>query len=179
MVDGSIFSEPQGPVACEKGEQRRPAERQQAVMENTPAPEPVAHRLDGTPQEGKRWPRGIQTAKPAAQRGGIGHALGIFDHRRRLFHRTAFQEATPQRLAASDQAVVGVRGREGRQEGEGLVARFTTAAPHPNPIVFLVMSLLAAAAVANDRMAPTQGALARDTPSLGPIGLEVVLRFRK
>src|SRR6516165_6779767 len=54
MVDGSIFSEPQGPVACEKGEQRRPAERQQAVMENTPAPEPLAHRLDGTPQEGKR-----------------------------------------------------------------------------------------------------------------------------
>ena len=179
MVDDSIFSEPQGPVACEKGEQRRPAERQQAVMENTPAPEPLAHRLDGTPQEGKRGPRGIQTAKPAAQRGGIGHALGIFDHRRRLFHRTAFHEATPQRLAASDQAVVGVREREGRQEGEGLVARFTTAAPHPNPIVIWVMRLLAAAAVANDRMAPTQGALARDTPSLGPIGLEVVLRFRK
>ena len=179
MVDDSIFSEPQGPVACEKGEQRRPAERQQAVMENPPALEPVAHRLDGAPQKGKRGPRGIQTAKPAAQRGGIGHALGIFDHRRRLLHRTAFQEATPQRLAASDQAVVGVREREGRQEGEGLVARFTTAAPHPNPIVILVMSLLGAAAVANDRMAPTQGALARDTPSLGPIGLEVVLRFRK
>ena len=53
-----------------------------------------------------------------------------------------------------------------------------TAAPHRNPIVILVMSLLGAAAVANDRMAQTQGALARDTPRLGPIDLEVVLRLR-
>jgi len=74
---------------------------------------------------------------------------------------------------------VGVREREGRQEGEGLVARLATAAPHPNPIVILVMSLLGAAAVANDRMAQTQGASSRDTPRLGPIDLEVVLRLRK
>ena len=52
---------------------------------------------------------------------------------------------------------MGVREREGRQEGEGLVARFATAAPHPNPIVIMVMSLLGAAAVANDRMAQTRG----------------------
>ena len=148
-------------------------------MENPPALEPMAHRMDGAPQKGKRGLRGIQTAKPAAERGGIGHALGIFDHRRRCFQRTAFQEATPQRLAASDQTVVGVREREGRQEGEGLVARFATAAPHPNPIVILVMSLLGAAAVANDRMAQTKRALSRDTPRLGPIDLEVVLRVRK
>ena len=48
-----------------------------------------------------------------------------------------------------------------------------TAAPNPNPIVIMVMSLLGAAAVANDRRAQTQGALARDTPRLGPIDLEV------
>jgi hypothetical protein len=59
------------------------------------------------------------------------------------------------------------------------VARFTTAAPHPDPIVIWVMSLLGAAPVAHDRMAPTQGALSRDTPGLGPIDLEVVLRVRK
>ena len=179
MVDDSIFSEPQGPVALEKGEESRPAERQRAVMENSPALEPLAHCMDGAPQKGKRGPRAIQTAKPAAERGGIGHALGIFDRGRRSFQRTAFQEATPQCLAASDQAVVGVREREGRQEGEGLVARFATAAPHPNPIVILVMSLLGAAAVANDGIAQTKGALARDTPRLGPIDLEVVLRVRK
>ena len=115
MVDDSIFSEPQGPVACQKGEQSRPAEWQRAVMENLPALEPLAHRMDGAPQTGKREPRGIQTAKPAAERGGIGHALGIFDRRRRCFQRTAFHEATAQCLAASDQAVVGVRERERRQ----------------------------------------------------------------
>src|SRR5215471_19101381 len=150
-----------------------------AVMENPPALEPLAHRLDRAPQKGKRRPRGIQTAKPAAERGGIGHAMGIFDRGRRCFQRTAFHEATPQRLAASDQAVVGIRERERRQERERLVARFATAAPHTNPIVFLVMSLLGAAAVANDRMAQTKGALSRNTPRLGPIDLEVVLRARK
>ena len=208
MVDDSIFSESQGPVARQKGEQSRPAEWQRAVMENPPALEPLAHLMDRESQKGKRGPRGIQTAKPAAERGGIGHALGIFDRRRRCFQRTAFHEpmltderatellsldealetlaqrtafheATPQRLAASDQAVVGVRERERRQEGEGLVARLATAAPHPNPIVILVMSLLGAAPVAHDRMAQTQGALSRDTPRLGPIDLEVVLRVLK
>lgn len=148
-------------------------------MENSPALEPLAHRMDRALQKGKRGPRGIQIEKPAAERGGVGHALGIFDRGRRCFQRTAFQEATPQRLAASDQAVVGVREREGRQEGEGLVARFATAAPHPNPIVIMVMSLLGAAAVANDRMAQTKWALLRDTPRLSPIDLEIVLRVRK
>src|SRR5215472_11989424 len=148
MVDDSIFSESQGPVTRQKGEERRPAEWQRAVMENLPSLKPLAHRMDGAPQTGKREPRGIQTAKPAAERGGIGHALGIFDRGRRCFQRTAFQEATAQRLTASDQAVVGIRERERRQEGEGLVARLATSAPHPNPIVILVMSLLAAPAVA-------------------------------
>src|SRR5215469_18890147 len=50
MVDDSIFSKPQGPVAFEKGEESRPAERQRAVMENSPALEPLAHRMDGAPQ---------------------------------------------------------------------------------------------------------------------------------
>ena len=53
------------------------------------------------------------------------------------------------------------------------------AAPHPNPIVFLVMSLLAAAAVANDGIAQTQGASARNLPRFGPTHLEVVLCGRK
>src|SRR5215831_3556877 len=83
MVDDSIFSEPQGPVALEKGKESWPAERQQAVMENSPALEELAHRMDGAPQKGKPGPRAIQTAKPAAERGGIGHALGIFDRGRR------------------------------------------------------------------------------------------------
>src|SRR6516165_703690 len=56
MVDDSIFSEPQGPVAFQKGEESRPAERQRAVMENSPAPEPLAHRLDRAPQTRKRGP---------------------------------------------------------------------------------------------------------------------------
>ena len=49
-------------------------------------------------------------------------------------------------------SVVGRRRRPGWQHGERLLARWTSAAPHPDVIVSLVMSLLAAAAVTNDRV---------------------------
>jgi hypothetical protein len=36
--------------------------------------------------------RRIQAVEPSAQRGGIGHAIGVFDGGRRGFPGTAFQE---------------------------------------------------------------------------------------
>lgn len=62
--------------------------------------------------------------------GGVGHPIGIFDGRCRRFPRAAVQEATPQGLAAGDQAVVAVGRRKRRQEGERCVARLTNAAPN-------------------------------------------------
>ena len=57
----------------------------------------------------------------------------------------------------------------------------TNAAPDPDPIMMFVMSLLAAAAVTNDRVAQTDRASAQDNfrTRLGPIGFEVVMRGRK
>jgi hypothetical protein len=51
-----------------------------------------------------------------------------------------------------------VRKREQRKEGEGRPAIGAAAATDPNPVVILVVSLLAAPAVTNDRIAFTNRA---------------------
>jgi hypothetical protein len=61
-------------------------------------------------------------------------------------------EAPPQCLTARQQTVVRVRGRKQRQEGEGSLATEAAAATNVNPIVMLIMRLLAAASVADDRI---------------------------
>jgi hypothetical protein len=100
----------------------------------------------------------IQATRPAAERAGIGHAISVFERRRHLFPGTVLLKALPQGLRASQQAVVGVRERKWRQEGEGLRATRTATAPDPNPIVMLIVRLLAAASVADDRITFTNGA---------------------
>lgn len=128
-------------------------------------------------QKRKRRPGRIQALEPAAQRGGIGHAIGIFDGGRRVFPRTAFHEIAPQRLAAGDKAVVAVGRREGRQEGERLPAAAAKAAPNRNPIVMFVVSLFAAAAMADDRVLEANRASAKNDirAGLGPIGAGIEL----
>src|SRR5215472_4930616 len=68
MVDDSIFSEPQGPVAFEKGKESWPAERQQAVMENSPALEP---RLTAWMVRRKKANRGREQSKLRNQRRSV------------------------------------------------------------------------------------------------------------
>ena len=118
--------------------------------------------------------------KPPPQRGRIGDAIGIFDHRRRSLPPTAFHEVAPQRLAAGHQAIVAIRRRERRQQRERLAANIAESAPNRNPIVVFVMGLFATAAVSDNRVAQTNRASADDLgASLGPVGVEVVLRGRK
>ena len=101
-------------------------------------------------QERKRRLRRIQALEPSAQRGGIGHAIGVFDGGRRGFPGTAFQEAALQRLAAGDEAVMAVGRRKGRQEGERLAAPVAKAAANPDPIMVFIVRLFAAAAMTDD-----------------------------
>jgi hypothetical protein len=63
----------------------------------------------------------------------------------------AFHGGRP-RLPAAVVAVVARRRRPEGQHGEGLLARRASAAPHPDAIMLLVMSLLAPASVADDRV---------------------------
>lgn len=123
----------------------------------------------------------VQAAGPAAECGGLGHTISFFERRRRLFPRAVFLKAPPQGLATSQQAVVRVRQRKRGQEGEGLPATVAAPATDPDPIVMLIVGLLAAAAVANDRIAFTNGAAPQDHLGafFGPIGFELVRRGGK
>jgi hypothetical protein len=84
-------------------------------------------------------------------------------------------------LTASQQAVVGVRERKPRQKGESLPAIGATTTLDPNPVVMLIVRLLAAAAMADDRIAFTHGASPQDGLGAvcGPVGLELVQRSGK
>jgi hypothetical protein len=60
---------------------------------------------------------------------------------------TVLHKALPQCLAARQQTVMRVGKREQRKESEGRPAIGAAAAMDPNPVVMLVVGLLAAAAV--------------------------------
>jgi len=61
-------------------------------------------------------------------------------------------KALLQCLRARQQTVVRVRERKQWEEGEGLLATGTATATNANPIVMLIMRLLAAASVTDDRI---------------------------
>ena len=84
-------------------------------------------------------------------------------------------------MATSQRAVVGVRERKPRQEGEGLPAIGAATAPDPNPVVILIVGLLAAASVTDDRIAFTNRASPQDdlVAVFGPVGFQLVRRGGK
>jgi hypothetical protein len=72
---------------------------------------------------------------------------------------------------------VRVRERKHREEGEGLPAIEAATAPDPNPVVILIVDLLAAASVADDRIAFTNRASPQDDLVVavsGPVGFQLV-----
>ena len=84
-------------------------------------------------------------------------------------------------MAASDEAVMAVGRRKRRQEGEGLAAAVAKTAANPDPIVVLIMSLLAPAPMTDDGILHANRAVAHNgfRARIGPIRFEVVLRSRK
>jgi hypothetical protein len=99
---------------------------------------------------------------PATERGGIGHAVRVFERRSRFFSGAVLHKAPPQCLTACQQTVVRVRERKQRQEGEGLPTTGAATASDANPVVMLIVRLLAAASMANDRIALTNRASPQD-----------------
>ena len=69
-----------------------------------------------------------------------------------------------------------VRERKPRQECEGLPATGAATATDANPVVMLIVRLLAAASVTDDRIAFTNGASSQNGfgTACGPIGFELV-----
>jgi len=132
-------------------------------------------------QEGTSRLRRVQAVGPTAERGGIGQAIRVFERCGCLFPGAVLDEAPLQGLTANQEAVMCVRERKRRQEGEGLPTTGAETATDPNPVVLLVVGLLAPTPVANDRIALTNGTAAQDDVGalFGPIGSTLALRGGK
>jgi hypothetical protein len=179
MVGEEIFSEPQGPENRENRIQprQRPSSRIGRVTRHQPTSN-VGERL----AEKRKSRLGVvQSAGPATKRRSIGHAVGIFERRRRLLPGTMLHKTPPQCLTARQQTVMGVRERKQRQEGEGLSATGAATPTDPNPVVMRIVGLLAATSMSDDRVAFTSGASPQDDfgAACRPIGFELVWRDGK
>ena len=141
----------------------------------------MSHAGDGLAEKGKRRLGAVQTARPAAESGRIGQPIGVFQLGHCLLPRAVLHKAPPQCLTARQQAVMRVRERKQRKEGEGLPAIRAAAATDPNPVVMFIVRLLAATAVADDRIAFTNRASPQDdlVAVFGPVGFELVRRGGK
>ncbi len=180
MVGAEIFSEPQGPEDLQNRSQ--PREKLRFAIGRIIRRQPVSDARECLAEKGKSWLGAVQSVGPATERGGIGHAIRIFERSRcRLFPGTMLHKAPPQRLAARQQTVVRVRKRKQRKKCEGLPATGATTATDPDPIVVFIVRLLAAASVADDRIAFTSGAAPLDDfgAARGPIRFELVRRDGK
>src|SRR5208337_2203105 len=145
-------SEAQRPELLQERDEGEPGRLPGAVTGNFRARQALAQRRQGAAQ-GRHGGRCIiQVVKPAAEGGGIGHAVGILEGGRSRFPAAAFHKTPVQGLPASLQTVVRVREGEGRQQGEGLAAFVTDAAAYPDKVVVFIVSLLAAPAVTDDRV---------------------------
>jgi hypothetical protein len=180
MVGGEIFSEPQGPEDLQNRSQ--PREKLRFAIGRIIRRQPVSDARECLVEKGKSRLSAVQSVSPATERGGIGHAIRIFERsRRHLFPGTMLHKAPPQRLAARQQTVVRVRKRKQRKKCEGLPAIGATTATDPDPIVVFIVRLLAAASVANDRITFASGAAPQDDfgAARGPIRFELVRRDGK
>jgi hypothetical protein len=90
-------------------------------------------------------------------------------------------KVSAERLSASQQAVVGVGRRERGEQGESLPATRAKAASNPNPVVMLVVRLLAATTVTDDRIAfANRASPQHDVLAVAsPVSFELVQRGRK
>ena len=128
--------------------------------------------LDGFKSASQKRKRGriIQALAPAAESGRIRNAIRIFQKRRGAFPRAMLDKTSPERLTTCHQAVMGVGQGESGKESESMFAEIAEPAAVLDPVVTVVMRLLAPQAMANDRVAQTQGTPAKDTfPASRPV----------
>ena len=130
------------------------------------AGKPLLYSFKSASQKRKRR-RGIQAAAPAAEGRRVRNAIRIFHRWGGAFPRAVLHKTSPQRLTARDQAVMGIRQGESRKEAESMFAEFAEPAGVLDPVVTVIMRLLAPSAMADDRIAQTEGAPARDRFRIG------------
>jgi hypothetical protein len=158
MVGERGFSKKQGPQVLQN--RSYPGQWPRFINSMVTAIKPMSYAGDGLAEKGRRRLRTVKALRPAAGCGGIGQTIRILELRQRLLPATALHKAPQKCLTACQQAVMRVRKREQRKESKGRTAVGAAAAMDPNPVVMLVVSLLAAAAMTNNRISFTNRALA-------------------
>ena len=141
----------------------------------------MSHAGERLAEKGKGRLGVVQAVGPAAECGRIGQAVRVFERRCGLFPGAVLGKALLQCLRARQQTVVRVRERKQREEGEGPLATGTATATNANPIVMLIMRLLAAASVTDDRVNFTHRASPQNDlgAARGPIRFELVRQCGK
>jgi hypothetical protein len=153
-----FFSETQRPEAFEN--RSYPGQWPRFAIGLMTADKPVTHTSDGLSKKADCRLGRVHAARPAPNCGRIRQPVRVFQLGRCLLPRTVLRNASPQCLAARQQTEMRVRKREQRKEGKGRPAIGAAAAVDPNPVVVLVMGLLAPPAVTNDRIPITNWASA-------------------
>ena len=135
--------------------------------------QPMSYTADGLTEERESRLRGVQAARPSPHRGSIRQPIGVLQRGQCHLPGAVLHKAPQQRLTTRHQAVMRVRKREQRKEGEGRPAINTASAMDPNPVVMLVVGLLAAASMADNRISFTDRTPAYDVlvAVFRPVGL--------
>ncbi len=107
MVGKGKFSDTQGPEDLQNRTQ--PRQRPSLVIGRITARPPWSHASERLAEKGKGRLGTVQAARPATKRGGIRHAVRVFECRSRFFPGAVLHKAPPQRLTASQQTVLRVR----------------------------------------------------------------------
>ena len=171
-----FFLQPQRPEDFESGS--HPGQRPGLVKSLTAARQQMNDVGDDLATKRRLWLGTIRTARPAANRGGISQPIGILQLGQCLLPRTLLCEALSQCLTAGQQAVLRVRKREHRKESKGLPTAATAAPANHDPVVMLVVRLLAPTPMTNDRIAFADRASAYDdlVPAFRPAGGKLIQR---
>lgn len=90
MVGEGIFSETQGPEDWQN--RGYPGQGPGFVIGLISARQPVRHAGEGLAEKRKRRLGTVQAARPATDRGGIGHAIRVFELRPCLFPTTVLHK---------------------------------------------------------------------------------------
>jgi hypothetical protein len=177
----SLVSEAQGPRPgdSQKAKHAGPRQVQRAVNELLAASQPLLHGFQSASQKRKRGRR-IQAAAPAADGRRVRNAIRIFHRWGGAFPTVVLHKTSPQRLTACDQTVMGIRQRESGKETESMFAEFAEAAVVLDPVVTVVMRLLAPPAMTDDRIAQTERTRAKDRfPTSRPVEARLAMIRRK
>ena len=143
-------------------------------------PQPVSNPSKRLADKGQRKFRAVHPFRPTTQCGRIGYAIRVLKQRRCFFPGAVFYKSAPQRITMRQQAVMRIRERKQGQEREGLSTHRAATAANRNPIMMLIVRLLAAASVADDRLPLTYRASPQDLVAvLLPLRFKLVRRHRK